>query len=75
MIFRAQKDEQSWAEYKKARNEVNRLVDNIKKAYFNEKIAEYRNDSGKLWKSLKQLGYSKRMKTKNANNTLDLGFN
>ena len=45
-------------EYKKARNEVNRLLVNTKKAYFNEKIAEYKHDSGKLWKSLKQLGYS-----------------
>ena len=71
--FRAQKDEQTWAEYKKARNEVNRLLVNTKKAYFNEKIAEYKHDSGQLWKSLKQLGYSKRMKTKNSNITLDLG--
>jgi len=73
--FREKKDEQSWADYKKARNEVNKLVVNTKKAYFNEKIAEYRNDSGKLWKSLKHLGYSKRLKTKNTNITLDLGNN
>ncbi len=41
-IFRRNKDDQSWAEYKKVRNEVNRLVVNAKKAYFNEKIVEYR---------------------------------
>ncbi len=74
-IFRRNKDDQSWAEYKKVRNEVNRLVVNAKKAYFNEKIVEYRNDSGKLWNSLKQLGYSSRLKTKTSNITLDLGNN
>ncbi len=32
-------------------------------------------DSSKLWKSLKQLGYSSRLKTKTSNTTLDLGNN
>lgn len=57
------------------RNEVSRLVINSKKIYFNEKIVQYRNDSSKLWKSLKQLGYSNRLKTKASNITLDLGNN
>ncbi len=73
--FRRNKDDQSWAEYKKVSNEVSRFVVNAKKAYFNEKIVEFRNDSSKLWKSLKQLGYSSRLKTKTSNITLDLGNN
>lgn len=71
--FRMKGDEHSWAEFKRARNEVNRLVINTKKIYFKEKIQEHRNDSRKLWKSLSQLGYSKQMKTKDSNITLDLG--
>lgn len=45
--FRRNKDDQNWGEYKKVRNEVSRLVVYAKKAYFNEKIVEYRNDSRK----------------------------
>ncbi len=57
------KDDKSWAEYKKVRNYVSRLAVNAK------------NDSSKLWKSLKQLGYSSRFKSKTRNITLDLGSN
>ncbi len=57
------KDDKSWAEYKKVRNDVSRLAVNAK------------NDSSKLWKSLKQLGYSSRFKSKTRNITLDLGSN
>ncbi len=43
--FRRNKDDQSWEEYKKVRNEVSRFVVNAKKAYFNEKIVSYGSHS------------------------------
>ena len=54
------RNDQSWAEQRKLRDEVRRLMDSTKKDYLNEKIVEHRNDSGKQRKSLKQLGYSKK---------------
>lgn len=36
---------------------------------------EYKNDSKKLWQTLKELGYGKRLKTRSCNITLDLGNN
>ena len=49
--YRKNRDDQSWAEYKRLRNEARRLMDSTKKAYFNEKIVEHRNDTGKLWET------------------------
>lgn len=52
---------------------MSRLVGNSKKNYFNDKVLEYKNDSKKLWQTLKELGYGKRLKTRSCNISLDLG--
>ena len=59
-------------EYKKQRNEVHRLIRKAKVGFFNDKIAENRNDPRKLWKTLKLLGYTKTVKTKSFNLNLDI---
>ena len=71
--FRKTNKEDSFNEYKKLRNKVNILIESAKKSYFNEKIAEHKNDPGKLWKCLKQLGYS--TKTKSNSSTISLSIN
>ncbi len=42
-------------EYKKFRNMYNRLKKNAKKAYYANKVNEFRQDSKKLWKILKEI--------------------
>ena len=66
------KDENLFMEYKKQRNEVHRLIRKAKVGFFNDKIAENRNDPRKLWKTLKLLGYTKTVKTKSFNLNLDI---
>lgn len=71
--FRKNKDEQMFVNYKKQRNEVIQLIKKAKSSFFNEKIFENRNNSRKLWKTLKLVGYSNRVKTKSLNLNLDIG--
>lgn len=46
-------DEQSWTEYKRLRNEYNRLINKCKSASIEDKINECIHDSKRLWKELK----------------------
>ena len=48
------------------------MIRKAKVGFFNDKIAENRNDPRKLWKTLKLLGYSKIVKTKYFNLNLDI---
>lgn len=49
------------------------MIKTDKSEFFNERIAENKNNPRKLWKSLKLLGYSNRLKTKTHNLNLDFG--
>ena len=56
--FNKNRNEQLSKEYKNQRNEVTRMIRKAKNSYYNEKIAENKNNPAKLWKTLKDLGHS-----------------
>ena len=68
--FKHKKDQNSFSEYKKQRNEVIRMVTKAKQNYFSEKIMEHKKEPKKLWKCLKETGYS--TKTKPGDYTISL---
>lgn len=69
--YRKKKDEASFGLFKKLRNVVNRLIKKAKLEYYNDIIAENKDDPQKLWKSLKQLGYRNKLKTRTLNMNLN----
>lgn len=48
----------TWARYKKCRNKLNNLASQLKCEYFKTKIEDTKNDSSKLWSTLKEAMHS-----------------
>ena len=65
--FRKNRNEELFLICKTLRNKVNGMIKSAKKTYFNEKVEENKNKPQKLWKALKELGCSNRLKTKITN--------
>lgn len=59
-IAEKHKDPISWDKYRKLRNLVNRECGKLKRDYFRDQIDQNRNDSAKLWSTLKQAIGSKK---------------
>ena len=53
--------------YKQFRNKAQKLIDSAKRFFYKEQIEEFRYSPKQLWKSLKNLGTGKNVKTKAAN--------
>lgn len=60
-------------QFKKFRNEAQRLVKEAKKSYFSEQISENKSNPQKLWKTLKNLGCVKKVKS-NINSCITLSI-
>ena len=58
------KSESNLAEFRKLRNKTQQLVRDAKADYISNEIEKNKNDSKKLWKSLKCLGYENKPKTR-----------
>ncbi len=50
-----EKSESAWLLYKESRNKVNNLGKTLKRKYYCSKIDDCKNDSAKLWKTLKEM--------------------
>lgn len=66
-VFRKSQLKSDLINFKELRKKVQRMITECKKAFFREKIYEYKDNPKKLWQSLKLIGYSKKLRTK-ANN-------
>ena len=62
--FRKCKNRAFYVSYCQCRNKVQRLVRAAKKEFFETQLEENKNDSKKLWKNLKMIGYSKNSRTR-----------
>ena len=48
-------NQQDWANARRHRNEVKRMVKNAKSEFIRENLDQYQNNSKKFWKSLKDV--------------------
>ena len=60
--FRKSGDSSTYKEYCTVRNRVQREIKLAKSSYFSEQIEENQNDPKRLWRQLKNLGYSHKQK-------------
>ena len=60
--FRKSGDSFTYKEYCTVRNRVQREIKLAKSSYFSEQIEENQNDPKRLWRQLKNLGYSHKQK-------------
>ena len=70
--FRKDRDnEVLYREYCRVRNSVQRDIKAAKENFFKQGVREKKGDSGKLWKHLKSLGYSKKSVNSSSNIVLE----
>lgn len=63
-MFHKSKDHTHYTKFCKLRNSVQQQVKKAKSEYIESEIEENKNDSKKLWKTLKSLGYNSKVKGK-----------
>ena len=71
--FKSSRFEQDYEVYKRLRNKSQNLIKSAKLAYVRDKIKDESGNSNKLWKTFKNLGTSKTLKTKLSNFGLKIG--
>ena len=64
--YKKNKDPADFKSFKSLRNRVNRMVTKAKKEYFSDRISECKDDPKKLWKCLKEVGYSNKSISKSS---------